>query len=435
MAQAEAGTVSGEQAPVDLEEKIARDVMVIFQKQMDSEAASEEASDYIWQNAGAPEKIDAFVEATELWLESSGVADKFAALSWNGLAIRRDSNENFDTLLRMMVDSILNGYYTLQKPDIDYKGRKYSTYTSIIGNTFIRMLELSSSNIENASDIFSIVVRHEMELEAKSKAEEEETGHSSFPTEMHKLYDELIEYLTSRAEFKATPLSDGEDNPNVHIEELTERLRASRRYVMQEIINERAIEKKKQLEMELENQLASAEEIVMAAPHFTEGMSFFVKEKRYNIKYLNVEKVRVTLQLIAHITGVLYFILGHMGIWGISWIDGIFVCFAMFILARLTGSRKQMKFFYPTDVSKELEECSTAFISVMRNMSQEQFENFLVRQIKLEENQNYLSMIPEFVKYLYAVMPDRKSMMISVDELSEVVENSEIEVAKQLRGQ
>ncbi|GIT73788.1 MAG: hypothetical protein Ct9H300mP28_36020 [Pseudomonadota bacterium] len=33
--------------------------------------------------------------------------------------------------------------------------------------------------------------------------------------------------------------------------------------------------------MELENQLASAEEIVMAAPHFTEGMSFFVKEKRY----------------------------------------------------------------------------------------------------------------------------------------------------------
>ena len=169
MAQAEAGTVSGEQAPVDLEEKIARDVMVIFQKQMDSEAASEEASAYIWQNAGTPEKIDAFVEATELWLESSGVADKFAALSWNGLAIRRDSNENFDSLLRMMVDSILNGYYTLQKPDIDYKGRKYSTYTSIIGNTFIRMLELSSSNIENASDIFSIVVRHEMELEAKSK--------------------------------------------------------------------------------------------------------------------------------------------------------------------------------------------------------------------------------------------------------------------------
>ncbi len=434
MAQAEARSLAEEKAPIDIEEKIARDVMVIFQKQMDSEVAAEEASAYIWQNAGNPENIGAFVDATELLLESSGVADKFAALSWNALASKRDSNENYDILLRRMVDSILNGYYTLQKPDIDFKGRKYSTFTSIIGNTFIRMLELSSSNTENASDIYSILVRHEMELEAKSKAEEEETGHSSFPSEMHKLYDELIEYLTNRAEFKATPLSDDEDNPNLHIEELTERLRASRRYVIQEIINERALEKKKQLEMELENQLASAEEIVMAAPHFTEGMSFFVKEKRYNIKYLNVEKVRVTLQLVGHITGAIYFMIGHMGVWGINWVDGMFVCLAMFVLVRLAGSRKQMKFFYPTDVSKELEECSTAFISVMRNMSQEQFENFLVRQIKLEENQNYLSMIPEFVKYLYAVMPDRKSMMISVDELSEVVENSEIEVAKQLRG-
>jgi len=41
----------------------------------------------------------------------------------------------------------------------------------------------------------------------------------------------------------------------------------------------------------------------------------------------------------------------------------------------------------------------------------------------------------QYVKYLYAIIPDRKSMMISVDELSELVENSEIEVAKQLRGQ
>ena len=65
----------------------------------------------------------------------------------------------------------------------------------------------------------------------------------------------------------------------------------------------------------------------------------------------------------------------------------------------------------------------------------EQLENFIIRQIKLEENQKYLTLVPEFMKYLYAIMPDRKSMMITVDELSELVENSEIEVAKQLRGQ
>ena len=107
----------------------------------------------------------------------------------------------------------------------------------------------------------------------------------------------------------------------------------------------------------------------------------------------------------------------------------------MLVFVRFAASRKQLQFFYPTDISKELEECSTAFLNVMRNMSQEQLEQFLVRQIKLERNQKYLSMVPEFMKYLYAIMPDRKSMMISVDELSELVENSEIEVAKQLRGQ
>ena len=70
----------------------------------------------------------------------------------------------------------------------------------------------------------------------------------------------------------------------------------------------------------------------------------------------------------------------------------------------------------------------------MRHMSKEQLEQFIVRQIKVDRNQNFLSMVPEYVKYLYAIMPDRKNMVIEVDELSELVENSEIEVAKQLRG-
>ena len=204
---------------------------------------------------------------------------------------------------------------------------------------------------------------------------------------------------------------------------------------MQEVINERALEKRKKLEMELENQLASAEEIVMVAPQFTDGVGFFVQEKRYNFKYLAVEKIRITLQLLGSITGAVYFLLGFMGVWGVHWIDGVVVCLVMLVFVRIAAARKQFQFFYPTDISKELEECSTAFLNVMRNMSQEQLEQFLVRQIKLERNQKYLTMIPEFMKYLYAIMPDRKSMMISVDELSELVENSEIEVAKQLRGQ
>ena len=426
---------AGEEIPENFAGQIARDVMVLFQKQMDPEVAAVEASSYLWKNAGTPEKVSYFVDATELWLESGTSGDKFAALSWNGLVTQSVNNQDYDTFLRMMIVAILDGYYSLQKPDIEYKEKRYSTYTSIIANTFIRMVELNPASEAGASEIFTILVRSEMDLEARSQAEEDETGSSTIPTDMQKLFDEMIDYLADRGMFKSNPMAGEEANPNEHIEVLCERLRGTRRYVMQEVINERALEKRKKLEMELENQLASAEEIVMVAPQFTEGMAFFVQEKRYNFKYLAVEKIRMTLQLLGSITGAVYFLLGFMGVWGVHWIDGMVVCLVMLVFVRIVASRKQFQFFYPTDISKELEDCSTAFLNVMRNMSQEQLEQFLVRQIKLERNQKYLGMVPEFMKYLYAIMPDRKSMVITVDELSELVENSEIEVAKQLRGQ
>ena len=425
----------GEEIPENFAGQIARDVMVLFQKQMDPEVAAVEASSYLWKNAGTPEKVSYFVDATELWLESGTSGDKFAALSWNGLVTQSVNNQDYDTFLRMMIVAILDGYYSLQKPDIEYKEKRYSTYTSIIANTFIRMVELNPASEAGASEIFTILVHSEMDLEARSAAEEDETGSSTIPTDMQKLFDEMIDYLHDRGMFKSNPMAGEEANPNEHIEVLCERLRGTRRYVMQEVINERASEKRKKLEMELENQLASAEEIVMVAPQFTEGMAFFVQEKRYNFKYLAVEKIRMTLQLLGSITGAVYFLLGFMGVWGVHWIDGMVVCLVMLVFVRIAASRKQFQFFYPTDISKELEDCSTAFLNVMRNMSQEQLEQFLVRQIKLERNQKYLGMVPEFMKYLYAIMPDRKSMVITVDELSELVENSEIEVAKQLRGQ
>ena len=432
---AEKQETAGEEVSEELAGQIARDVMVLFQKQMDPEAAAVDASSYLWENAGTPEKVSYFVDATELWLESGATGDKFAALSWIGLVTQSVNNQDYDTFLRMMIVAILDGYYSLQKPDIDYKEKKYSSYTSIISNTFIRMIELNPASEAGASEIFSILVNCEMALEASSQAEEEETGSRTIPTDMKKLYDEMIDYLADRGTFKADPMSGEEENPNEHIEILCEKLRGTRRNVMQEVINERALEKRKKLEMELENQLASAEEIVMVSPQFTDGIAFFVQEKRFNFKYLAVEKIRMTLQLLGSITGAVYFLLGFMGVWGVHWIDGIVVCLVMLVFVRIAASRAQFQYFYPVDISKELEECATAFLNVMRSMSQEQLEQFLVRQIKLERNQKYLAMVPEFMKYLYAIMPDRKSMVITVDELSELVENSEIEVAKQLRGQ
>ena len=204
---AETQETAGEEIPENFAGQIARDVMVLFQKQMDPEAAAVDASSYLWQNAGTPGKVSYFVDATELWLDSGATGNKFAALSWNGLVTQSVNNQDYDTFLRMMIVAILDGYYSLQKPDIDYKEKRYSSYTSIISNTFIRMIELNPASEAGASEIFSILVHSEMALEASSQAEEEETGSSTIPTDMKKLYDEMIDYLSYRSTFKSDPMT------------------------------------------------------------------------------------------------------------------------------------------------------------------------------------------------------------------------------------
>ena len=340
MAEEETEVTVDEDVPENFAALIARDLMVIFQKQMDLDTASVEAAAYIWKNAGTTGKVGYFIDATEMWLETQSAGEKYAALCWLAIANQSANNEDYDTFLHMMINSIVKGYYNLEKPDIEYKGKKYSTYTSIVSNIFINMVGLNPTNGEIASNIFSIFIRNEMDLSAKSTAEEKDTGSSIIPTDMQDLYDDVISYISDRGIFKPSPMSGTEENPNEHIQDLCERLRSNRRFIMQEVINERALEKRKQLELDLKNQLASAEEIVMVDPKFTDGLSLFVKEKRYNFKYLSVEKVRMTLQLLGSITGAVYFLLGFMGYLDVHWVDGFVVCLVMLGLVRILLSRK-----------------------------------------------------------------------------------------------
>ena len=61
------------------------------------------------------------------------------------------------------------------------------------------------------------------------------------------------------------------ENPFEFLGVLVEKLKATKRYISQEILNARS-RKKKQLETELQNRLASAEELVMGVDSFTDGL-------------------------------------------------------------------------------------------------------------------------------------------------------------------
>ena len=104
MAEEETMETAEGDIPDNFPGQIASDVMVIFQKQIDPDAAAAEASAYIWGKTGTPERVNYFVDATEMWLESQATGDKFAALSWCGLLTQSVNNKNYDAYLNMMMD-------------------------------------------------------------------------------------------------------------------------------------------------------------------------------------------------------------------------------------------------------------------------------------------------------------------------------------------
>ena len=142
----------------------------------------------------------------------------------------------------------------------------------------------------------------------------------------------------------------------------------------------------------------------------------------------------MTLQLVGAIMGVIYSMMGFMNYGGVGWVDGLVVCICLILFSKAGASRGRFQAFYPKDVSKELEQAATDFIVVMCRMSAEQLEQFPIRQIKNKDNFKNLAVLAEFLKYLFAIMPDRKNMIITIDELSDLVENTAIEISKQIRA-
>lgn len=425
------------EVPEDFAEQLAGRIIVLHEKELDPAVSSENIAKLIYDTTSEPHMIQYFIDATEFLVEDDATS-KYGSIAWAGLIMQSDINEEYVKFTDDLVNHILENYYGMTKPEVDTEGKKYSAYAYILGLVFIRMIEINTALYETIQEIYTSIIRREMELEGegdKDKKEKTQLFMKKGPkkqTVSKKLYDDVIDYLGGRGDFKSTSLN--QENPNEHIAVLADRMRGTRRYVIQDIMNKRALDRKKRLEKELSERLASAEEVILAGTPFREGLALFWREKRYNYKFLAVEKIRVALQIIGIITGVLYFMAGYLELWEIQNLDGILVCLGMWVFAKFAGSRKNFKSFYPYDVSKELETNVNNFANVMRRMSKEQLDQFLMRQIKAKFNETVVQIIPEYIKYLYAVMPDRKNMVLTVDELSDLMENIEVDIAKQLRA-
>ncbi len=424
--------------PEDFPHRIATKIVVTTERERDPEVGLQKVAATILRHLSPADRLPHFFEAMEKLLEDEE-AQRYAALSYTSVSINPDAHPRQAHFLSDVLDLMIDDHTNIVKPPITLEGTRkpFSAYGRHLGDVFVTMIDMNSDLYEVIGHIFSEIIRKEMALEQAQKdgrdtARRLTVATRDKPKAAKKLFDEIVDYIHARGDFHSDSLN--QQNPNEFMGLLADRMRGTRRYVIQDIINKQALSKKKEVEKELSERLANAEDVILAKDSFKKALNLFWTEKLYNFKYLSVEKVRVTVQVIAIIVGIAFFLMGYLGIYSMVWWEGIIVTTLMYIYARVLCSRRAFRRFFPDDVSKELEIVVGSFTPTLRRMSKEQMDNFLIRQVRDPSNSELLLVISEFVKYLFAVMPDRKSAIITLEELSDIMDNVELDIARTLRA-
>lgn len=427
------------EVPADFANRIATKIILTSDRERDSDLALEKVASVILRNLAAADRLRYLIECTEVLLANDDTR-RYAGVAWASFSVEQDTNHSHGKFVSDVLDVIIDDHMRGAKPEyeLEYKRKKFSAYARLLGEVFINMMELNSELYEMLSAVYAAVIRKEMAIEQKEKEEKGSRRinllkeRDSGPTVGKKLFDDVVDYIHARGEFKSDSLN--QQNPNEFIAILADRMRGTRRYVIQDIMNRQSLARKKEAEKELSERLASAEEIILARDTFKKAINLFWTEKRYNFKYLSVEKVRVTVQVLAIMVGILFFLMGYLRIADMYWWEGAIVLAGMYLYARFAGSRQSFHSFFPDDVSKELEVVVGSFTPALRKMSKQQLDSFLIRQVRDPANVNLLTILPEFVKYVFAVMPERKNAIVTMEELGEIMDNMELDIARAIRA-
>ena len=428
--------------PKDFANRVATKITAINERELDEEIASAKVAALIFKNMSHPDALPYFNETIDILLQDEHT-HKYAATTWTSLLWHEDVHPEYRKFVNSILDRTILVHIKADLPmfDHDESGKEFSAYAYTLGETFIQMMRLNSDLYNILTDIYSYIIRNEMSRDLE-KGKEESSRKKAIvgrkktkETEVRnpkKLFDDIVDYISERGEFRSDTLE--QKNPNEFILILADRLRSTRRYVIQDIMNRHALERKKALEKELRDRQASAEEVIQAGGPFKHGLYLFWLEKRYNFKYLAVEKVRITLQILAIFLGLGAVGVGFLGLGPMGLVEGLLVGGFMTVYSQMFCSRAVFGPFYPKDVTVELEKDVGAYTPTFRKMSINQMNSFMSRQLKEPENSLLLHLIPEYVKYIFAVMPDRNEILMSKENVNEFMERLEINLSKLQRG-
>ena len=424
--------------PPDFAKRLAQKVVFTLERERDADEANEKIARTFLRNLSQPDRVRFFIDMIHELLDNDETT-RSAAMAWVSIVLHREDEPRFENLVSDILDAMIEDHQQAVKPNfaVEYRRKSFSYYARNLGDAFIAMVEFKNELYEVVSQIYTLLIRKEVALESAEKDRKVGGRRISLsdpkikPKVGKKLFDDVVDYIHTRGEMKAGSLN--QQNPNEYIAALADRMRGTRRYVIQDIMARQASEKRKEAEKELSERLAGAEEIIQARDSFRRALALFWAEKRYNIKYLSVEKVRVTLQVQSIVIGIVYFLAAYLGLYTLQWWEGIVVAAAMYVYSRFVVSRQGFVSFYPDNVSRELEVALGNITPVLRKMSKEQLDAFMVRQVKDPENNTLLPVLPEFYKYVFAVMPERANAIVTGDDIQQVLENLEMDIARVIR--
>ncbi|MGK0289891.1 MAG: hypothetical protein ACI86H_001339 [bacterium] len=434
--------------PADFHQRLATKIITINERELDENNASSRVASLVLRNCAEKDMYFHFLEAMNFLIESED-SSRYAATTWASLVINEDEDPKHTGFVDKIIQYIIESHQGGKEEPYqdDYENRKFSAYSHSVGEVFINMMRVNSDLYEIITRLYGQIIRYEMEEDLKqgrTSAEEETLKKISLavkkrrgdeedvPQNTKKLYDDIIDYISYRSEYKSESLN--QKNPNEFIIVLADRMRSTRRYIIQDIMNRHALEKRKQIEKELSEREASAEDMILAGAPFRNGLYLFWAEKRYNFKYLAVEKVRVTLEIFSILLGLGATLSGYIGKSAIGLWQGVIIALFMFVFAKVICSRKFFKPYFPKDMATELENEVGAFTPTLRKMSFPQLNFFLTRQIKDPKNEQVIQVIPEYLRYVFSVIPDRQDLLIGTDELGDVIEQAEVNLSKYQRG-
>ncbi|MBT4266046.1 MAG: hypothetical protein HN580_18575 [Deltaproteobacteria bacterium] len=234
--------------PKDYANRIAAKIADIYDQAIDENSAAGLVAAFIYQKLNRWEMLPHFIETTGVLLMDEHT-QMYAAKAWTSLLWHENVHPEYRAFMKSVVDRVIQGHLNADLPNYNHEesGKEFSAYAFTVGEMFIQMMRLNSDLYSVLTDIFGLFIRGEMSQDLEKgkndwkekRGKKKETGYAS----SGKLFDDIIEYISERGKLPWDKL--GQQNPNEYMLILADRMRSTRKYIVQEIMDPDARGEKK----------------------------------------------------------------------------------------------------------------------------------------------------------------------------------------------